>query len=129
MAEQFVLQSCPQIHPKLQPRGLPCWLRWQRTHLQCRRSRSDPWSERSPGEGNVCPLQYSRLENSMDRGGSLSTILNCSLEFRFLIYKVTQSCLTFCDPMDWNPPGSSIHGIFQTRILEWVATSFSRGSS
>jgi len=43
--------------------------------------------------------------------------------------EVTQSCLTLCDPMDCNPPGSSIHGIFQARILEWVAISFSRGSS
>ena len=33
-----------------------------------------------------------------------------------------QSCLTFCDPMEWSPPGSSIHGILQARILEWVAT-------
>ena len=41
---------------------------------------------------------------------------------------VTQSCLTLCDPMDYSSPGSSAHGIFQTRILEWVASSFSRGS-
>ena len=34
----------------------------------------------------------------------------------------------FCDPMDSSPPGSSVHGIFQARILEWVAISFSRGS-
>ena len=42
---------------------------------------------------------------------------------------VTQSCLTLWDPMDYSPPGSSVHGIFQARILEWVAVSFSRGSS
>ena len=34
-----------------------------------------------------------------------------------------------CDPVDCSPPGSSVHGIFQARILEWVAISFSRGSS
>ena len=34
-----------------------------------------------------------------------------------------------CNPLDCGPPGSSVHGIFQARILEWVATSFSRGSS
>ena len=34
-----------------------------------------------------------------------------------------------CDPMDWSPPGSSVHGILQARILEWVAISFSRGYS
>ena len=42
---------------------------------------------------------------------------------------VTQSCLTLCDPMDCSPPGSSDHGILQARILEWVAISYSRGSS
>ena len=40
-----------------------------------------------------------------------------------------QSCLTFCNPVDWSLPGSSIHGIFQARILEWGAISSSRGSS
>ena len=38
--------------------------------------------------------------------------------------EVAQSCLTLCDPMDCSLPGSSIHGIFQARILEWVAVSF-----
>ena len=42
---------------------------------------------------------------------------------------VTQSCPTPWDPMDWSPPGSSVPGILQARILEWVATPFSRGSS
>ena len=42
---------------------------------------------------------------------------------------VTQSCLTFCDPMDCSLPGSSVHGILQARILEWVVISISRGSS
>ena len=41
---------------------------------------------------------------------------------------VTQSCLTLCDRMDCNQQGSSVHGILQARILEWVAISFS-GSS
>ena len=41
---------------------------------------------------------------------------------------VAQSCPTLWDPMDCSPPGSSIHEIFQARILEWVAISFSRGS-
>ena len=37
--------------------------------------------------------------------------------------EVTQSCLTLCDPMSCRPPGSSIHGIFQARVLEWGATA------
>ena len=39
--------------------------------------------------------------------------------------EVAQSCLTLCDPMECSPPGSSIHGIFQARVLEWVAIAFS----
>ena len=42
---------------------------------------------------------------------------------------VTESCLTLCNPMDCSLPGSSVHGILQERILEWVAISYSRGSS
>ena len=42
---------------------------------------------------------------------------------------VTKSCLTLCDLMDCSPPGSSVHGILQARILEWVTISFSTGSS
>ena len=42
---------------------------------------------------------------------------------------VSQACPTLCDPMDCSPPGSSVHGILQARILEWVAIPFSRGSS
>ena len=42
---------------------------------------------------------------------------------------VTQLYLTLCDPMDCHPPGTSIHGILQARILEWVAIPFSRVQS
>ena len=43
--------------------------------------------------------------------------------------EVAQSCPTLCYPMDCSLPGSSVHGIFQARVLEWVAISFSRVSS
>ena len=62
--------------------------------------------------------------------------LNCSPETittLFISYEseseVAQSCLTLCGPMDCSLPGSSLHGILQARVLEWVAISFSRGSS
>ena len=59
------------------------------------------------------------------------------LQIRMIVYKcikhikvlVTQSCPTLCKPMDCTPPGSTVHAISQARILEWVAISFSRGSS
>ena len=45
------------------------------------------------------------------------------------VCEVAQSCSTLCNPVDCSPPGSSVHGILQARILEWAAISFSRGSS
>ena len=44
-------------------------------------------------------------------------------------YEVAQSCPTLSNPMDFSLPGSSVHGIFQARVLQWVAIAFSRGSS
>ena len=46
-----------------------------------------------------------------------------------LCAKFLQSCLTLCNPMDCSPAGSSVHGILQARILDWVALPSSRGSS
>ena len=67
---------------------------------------------------------------------SSSFSFNCSLPCpcdrpcdSFALCSVAQSCLTLCDPVDCSPPGSSVHGIFPARILEWVAISSSRGSS
>ena len=58
-------------------------------------------------------------------------ILSCFIPMFYLIVYVlvAQSCLTLCDLMGCSPPGSSVHGILQARILEWVATLFSRESS
>ena len=47
------------------------------------------------------------------------------LSFRKKESEVAQSCQTLCDPVDCSLPGSSVHGIFQARVLEWVAISFS----
>ena len=56
-------------------------------------------------------------------------LLNCMSCLYEWVSEVAQSCLTLCDPMGCSLPGSFIHGIFQARVLEWVAISFSRGSS
>ena len=53
----------------------------------------------------------------------------CTAVESHLLYLCAQSCLTLCDPMDYSPPGFSVCGIFQARILEWVVISFSGGSS
>ena len=52
-----------------------------------------------------------------------------SLNLMFHVCSVTQSCPTLCDPKDCSPPSSSVCGILQPRVLEWVAISLSRGSS
>ena len=54
-------------------------------------------------------------------------LLDCML--RKSESEVAQSCLTLCNPTNCSLPGSSVRGIFQARVLEWVAISFSRGSS
>ena len=60
-------------------------------------------------------------------GKVMSLLLN--MLSRLFMCEVAQSCLTLCDPMDCSLPGSSLHGILQARVLEWVAISFSMGSS
>ena len=45
------------------------------------------------------------------------------------MYMVSQSFPIPCSPTDYSPPDSSVHGVFQARILEWVAISYFRGSS
>ena len=57
-------------------------------------------------------------------------VFPCSYGTLFFFFEVkcvvTQSCLTLCDPMDYSPPDSSVHGVLQAIILEWVTTPFSR---
>ena len=53
----------------------------------------------------------------------------CLVHWKKMKVKAAQSCLTLCNPMDCSPPGSSVHGIVQVRILEWVTIFFSWGSS
>ena len=75
------------------------------------------------------PRSYSqpeRLMNIWERTPHRQSFLfscNCCC------FLVAQSCPTPGDPRDWSPPGPSVHGIPQARILEWVAISFSRGFS
>ena len=92
--------------------------------------------EDSPGEGNCNPLQYSCLGNPMDRRAWRATVdgvtqswtrLSTHRHILFEFSSVSQSCLTLCDPTDSSPPGCSVHGISQARLLQWAAISFSRG--
>ena len=73
--------------------------------------------------GSGVPLEMSAIKGA-GKCGFLFWVAVCAC-----ILSLLQSCRTLCDPMDCNLPGSSVHGILQARILEWVAISFSRGSS
>ena len=83
---------------------------------------------------SVWPLrrQPTRLPRPWDSLGK-NTGVGCHFLLQCMKVKsqseVTQSCPTLCNPVDCSPPGPSIHGISQARILEWVAISFSRESS
>ena len=73
-------------------------------------------SGREPGS-----LHFKQILYHPSHKGSLGICLKWS--------EIAQSCPTLCDPVDYRPPASSVHGISQARILEWGAISFSRGSS
>ena len=96
------------------------------TDLIC--SSSKWWSYMS------CKMQSFKLSCPWEQ--SLQQWLNSWDEVRLLkfpgpwtLVSVAQSCLSPCDPVDCSPPGSSVHGILQARVLGWVAISFFRGSS
>ena len=75
------------------------------------------------------PGQPTRLPGPWDSPGK-NTGVSCHFLLQCMKVKseseVTQSCLTLSDPVDCSPPGSSVHGIFQARVLEWVAIAFSK---
>ena len=100
---------------------------------------SIPGLGRSPGEENAThssilawriPWTVHGLAKSQTRRSDFHFHFTLSVSV-YVTYccLVTQPCWTLCDPMDCSPPESSVHGISQGRILEWVAISFSRGSS
>ena len=84
----------------------------------------------SPGD-----LPDPRLEGGPETSKEVSRILGrrfttwATREVKESESEAAQLCPTLYDPMDCSLPGSSVHGIFQARVLEWVSISFSRGSS
>ena len=76
--------------------------------------------------------QPTRLPHPWDSPGK-NTGVGCHFLLQCMKVKneseVAQSCPTLCDPMDCSPPGSSVHGIFQARVLEWGAIAFSGHTS
>ena len=83
-----------------------------------------------PGKHFCTAFSFLPVNSGIREAGEASL---CDQERKALIYNrivaVVQSCLTLCDPMDCSPPGSSVHGILQVRILEGVAMPCARVSS
>ena len=71
-------------------------------------------------------LDMHKQKMNLDMNFTHFIIINPQTDHRLKVL-VTQLCPTLCDPMDCSPPGSSVHGISQARILEWVAISFLQG--
>ena len=69
------------------------------------------------------------LKPSYSVSCDLESLITFYLHMHMCMLNCFQSCPTLCNPMDCSPPGSSVHGILQARILEWVAMPSSRGSS
>ena len=98
-------------------------------------SRQEYWSGLpcpSPGDLPNPEIEHLSLMSPALAGGFFSTsatweALNHSLLLLLLLIRFSR--VRLCDPMDYSPPGFSVHGIFQARILQWVAISFSRRSS
>ena len=76
----------------------------------------------------ICILKDKTKRNGLAKCGVLSKFMDPRLFIDMLVH-LSCSVMPDCDHMDCSPPGSSVHGIFQARILEWVAIPFSRGSS
>ena len=76
------------------------------------------------------PREKHKLRINLKRLLSLHLRLILDREIALIVAQsLTESHLTLCDPMDCTPPGFSVHGILQARILGWVAIPFSRGPS
>ena len=74
-------------------------------------------------------VQWLRLPASIAKGVGSIPVWGTKIPDAPGMRAIAQSCQTLCSFMDCSPPGSSVHGIFQARILEWVAISYSRASS
>ena len=95
-----------------------------------------PWGHKELDMTERLTQRYSKFTSAYPLGGSrpykkllfiyYTMYNNCLLKVKV---SVVHSCPTLCDPMDCSLAGSSVHGILQGRKLEWLAISFSRGSS
>ena len=90
---------------------------------------SDAIQALSPSPPAFTLSQYQGLFQWVSSLHQVAKILETQHQCACVYVCVAQWCLTLCHPMDCSSPGSTVHGILQARIFEWVATTFSRRSS
>ena len=98
--------------------------------MDCSLPGSCPWDFPGKNTGVACHfLLQGKTTPTLDQIIPVLEVYLQTLVYMKSESEVAQSCPTLCNPMDCSLPLSSIHGIFQARVLEWVAISFSRGPS
>ena len=112
--------------------GMPPWSAWAavpppQTGTLCTNVSLAPfWSLFGCGEGSGVSSQEG--SDSHPEGPTLRTSSQIITSPQGVCGKVTESCPNLCDPMDCSPPGSSVHGILQARVLKCITIPLSRGS-
>ena len=115
---------------------------WQSVHkyLQWFYSKSPNMELKCPSMGKwISKMQYihaTKYYSAIKKENQAQIYTITQINIRYILLRErkvkvldTKLNLSLCDPMDCSPPGSSVHGILQVRILEWLAIPFSRGSS
>ena len=114
------LYACSHIDPQSSPQCLAAIRLQNKSIPQARTGSSSRVSNINLQYAENTPV--SALFHSLRSWGIFS--FKVFLYFKIPAAKLLQSCPTLCDPIDGSPPGSSIHGIFQARVLEWGAIAF-----
>ena len=139
---QHARPPCPSPTPGIYPNSCPSTQWWNPT-ISSSVIPFSSWPQFLPASGSF-PMSQLLASGGQSFGASASTMNTqdgfplgwtgwISLQSKglsrvFSNITIAQLCPTLCTPMDFSPPGSSIYGIFQARLLKWVAISFSRGS-
>ena len=123
--QQSVTESCTILSPRYKSNEGPAFVAMVKLQTNCKQMNTgnfQQFPQRSHNSFIHCSvILFSYLLPSMFSACQESEVKNRE--------SVSQSCLTLCDPKDCSPPASSVHGILQARILEWVTIPFSRASS
>ena len=116
----------------LEPDILECEIKWALGSITTNKASG---SHRIPVElfqilkNDAVKVLHSICQKNLENSAATTVLEKVTYHSSTKESEVAQLCPTLCEPMDCSLPGFSVHGIFQARVLEWVAISFSRGSS